>query len=122
MLSLSHQKFIKSLTNIVNGLDKDLTERVVQQDNKDFAEICLKLESSCINTFQSIVKEKNDSANLVDAAVTIQRFYRGYKARKEFNKKSKQIMNMNKQDNYLLTHSLIHLQSTYLCVRVCMYL
>ena len=89
MLSLSHQKFIKNLTNIVNGLDGELTERIVQQDNKDFAEICTKLESSCTSTFQSIVKEKNHSAKLVDAAVTIQRFYRGYKTRKEFNKRSK---------------------------------
>lgn len=88
MLSISHQKFIRNITNVVQKIDKNLVEKVVTQDNKCFDSVCSKLESSCVETFNNIIKEKNDSANLIDAAVTIQKYYRGYKTRKEFNKKS----------------------------------
>ena len=89
MLNISHQKFIRNITNVVQRIDKDLVDKLVTQDNKCFNSVCEKLESSCINTFNDIIKEKNDSADLIDAAVTIQKYYRGYKTRKEFNKKSK---------------------------------
>ena len=96
MLSISHQKFIRNITNIVQRIDKDLVGKLVTEDNKCFDKVCEKLESSCINTFNDIIKEKNDSADLIDAAVTIQRYYRGYKIRKEFNKKSKSFINLFK--------------------------
>ena len=111
MLSISHQKFIRNITNIVQRIDKDLVGKLVTEDNKCFDKVCEKLESSCINTFNDIIKEKNDSADLIDAAVTIQRYYRGYKIRKEFNKKSKSFINLLKF--IIITMSLLNLFKTH---------